>query len=143
VEAPTDVPEVGDGEALAWWARRDQAPVAVRLTPPKEKQERHRRKYADGDLGERGFRFRGPEQRLDIPAKNLTTFLDLGDGVDDETWRFHLERGDVSRWFREGIKDDDLADEAAEVESEAGELDADESRKRIRRIVERRYTAPA
>jgi HAD superfamily hydrolase (TIGR01484 family) len=143
VEAPSDVPEIGDGEAVAWWVHSDDPPVAVRPTQPKEKQERHRRKYAEGDLKDRAFRFRGPDEQLDIPAKNLTAFLELSDGVDDETWRFHLERGDISRWFREGIKDDDLADEAAEVESNAEDLDSAESRKRIRRIVERRYTAPA
>jgi HAD superfamily hydrolase (TIGR01484 family) len=143
IEAPGDVPEVGDGQALAWWVRREDPPVAIGLTPPKEKQERHRRKYAEGDLKDRAFRFRGPGEKLDIPASNLTAFVELAEGVDDETWRFHLERGDISRWFREGIKDDDLADEAAEVESNATHLHPAESRKRIRRIVERRYTAPA
>ena len=37
----------------------------------------------------------------------------MADGVDDETWLHHLRAGDYSRWFREGIKDDALADEAA------------------------------
>jgi hypothetical protein len=143
VEAPAAAPEIGDGQAVAWWVRGDEPPVAIEVTPPKAKQERHRRKYAEGDLKERSFRFRGPGEKLDIPARNLTAFLDLGDGVDDETWQFHLDRGDVSRWFREGIKDDDLADEAGDVEAGAKALDPKESRARIRRIVERRYTAPA
>jgi hypothetical protein len=47
-----------------------------------------------------------------------------------------------SAWFRDIIKDQELADEAAEVERDAS-LAPTESRKRIRDAVTRRYTAPA
>ena len=69
-------------------------------------------------------------------------FLQIADGVDDATWLHHLERGDYSRWFREAIKDDDLADDAEAAEAEA-QQGADATRARIRAAVERRYTAPA
>ena len=70
-------------------------------------------------------------------------FLELADGLDDETWSFHLDRGDISTWFREAIKDEELVEEALAVEKEAGHLDPAESRRRIREIVEARYTVPA
>jgi hypothetical protein len=40
------------------------------------------------------------------------------------------------------IKDDEMAQEAAEIEADKS-LGPDESRKRLREIVSRRYTAPA
>jgi hypothetical protein len=61
--------------------------------------------------------------------------------VDENTWMHHLKAGDYSRWFRDCIKDEDLAREAAAIELDG--MDAEESRARIRDAVERRYTAPA
>jgi hypothetical protein len=115
------------------------------ITPrqPKERQKRHARKYAEGDLGvDRSFRFRGPDSALNLRAHNLSTFLQMAEGVDDKTWLHHLRAGDYSRWFREAIKDDDLAGEAAAVEHDRS-LSARESRTRIKRCIEQRYTAPA
>jgi hypothetical protein len=43
---------------------------------------------------------------------------------------------------RNVIKDDDMAKEAAEIEADES-LGAGESRKRVRELVSRRYTAPA
>ena len=70
------------------------------------------------------------------------TFLQLAEGVDDETWLYHLRRGDYSRWFCTCIKDESLADEAAGVEENA-DLTAADSRANIRRAIEERYTLPA
>jgi hypothetical protein len=61
--------------------------------------------------------------------------------VDDDTWTWHLRHGDYSRWVRESIKDDRLADELRAIE-EAG-LSAAESRARLRERVEERYTGAA
>ncbi|CAN5857405.1 hypothetical protein BH23ACT12_BH23ACT12_20980 [soil metagenome] len=44
-------------------------------------------------------------------------------------------------WFRESIKDDELAQEAEDIEADES-LDARESRKRLCRVVESRYTLP-
>ena len=110
---------------------------------PKEKQKRHIRKYAEGELGEdKSFYFRGPEGALNLRAQNLSTFLQLAAGVDDKTWLHHLRAGAYSRWFRDAIKDDGLASEAVPIEQDLS-LTAADSRARIRDIVERRYTAPA
>ncbi len=130
-------------QALHW--RRDAGASAriVALVRPAEKAERHTRKYAEGDLGEdKSFFFRGPENALKLRAQNLTIFLQMAEGVDDETWLHHLRAGDYSNWARCAIKDDDLADEIAAVEQES-ELNAHASRARIRETIERRYTAPA
>jgi HAD superfamily hydrolase (TIGR01484 family) len=115
------------------------------ITPvrPKEKQKRHARKYAEGELGEdRSFYFRGPDAALNLRAQNLSTFLQMAAGVDDKTWLHHLRAGEYSKWFRDAIKDDDLASEAGTVESDRS-LSAGESRARLKEIIDRRYTAPA
>jgi hypothetical protein len=103
--------------------------------------KRHVRKYAEGELGEdKSFYFRGPANALNLRAQNLVTFLQMADGVDDATWLHHLRRGDYVRWFRDAIKDDDLADDAAAIQDGA---DPQATRARMREIIERRYTAPA
>ncbi len=72
----------------------------------------------------------------------MLTFLQIAEGVDDPTWLFHLQQGDYARWFRENIKDDELAD-AAEQLAATRNLSADEGRTRIRQAIEDRYTLPA
>jgi len=110
---------------------------------PKERQRRHIRKYAEGELGQdKSFYFRGPEGALKLRAQNLSTFLDLAAGVDDQTWMYHLREGAYSKWFREAIKDELMAAEAASVERNAA-LSALESRARIKAAVQQRYTVPA
>jgi hypothetical protein len=132
---------LASGEALLW--RRGATVVRLRAEPPKTERRRHSRKYAEGNLGpDRSFYFRGPHEKLNLRAQNLVTFLQLADGVDDETWTHHLKRGDYSAWFREGIKDDDLAAAVAEVEAQAG-LTPAESRAAVREAIEQRYTLPA
>ena len=143
VEAPPLPPEAPErGQALYWAKGRDERPEIVTLHPPAEKSERHKRKYAVGELGEdRSFYFRGPSNALNLRAQNLMIFLQIADGVDDKTWLHHLKAHDVSRWIRDAIKDDELADEVKSVED--GEADPSATRKRVREAVEQRYTAPA
>ncbi|MBI3804124.1 MAG: HAD-IIB family hydrolase [Nitrospirae bacterium] len=131
------------GEAIAWWRRTTSEPFWFRSIPPRMERLRHLRKYAEGELPpDRSFYFRGPNGKLNLRAQNLIFFLQLAEGIDDETWLYHLRRGDYSRWFRQMIKDDQLAADAAGVEA-AGDLTAKESRARIREKVEARYTLPA
>jgi HAD superfamily hydrolase (TIGR01484 family) len=118
------VPETGpsvleQGEALVWFRRTQQAPVRIKPAQAEEQHQRHRRKYAEGNLGEDiSFYFRGPEGKLQLRAQNLSLFGQIAEGVDDETWLFHLRQGDYSHWFREVIKDTDLAAEAEEIEKD-------------------------
>jgi hypothetical protein len=86
--------------------RRGGTPFVVRPRAPTGERRRHQRKYAFGELGpDRSFWFRGPENKLNLRAQNLTVFLQLADGVDDGTWLHHLRRGDYSRWIGESVKD--------------------------------------
>jgi hydroxymethylpyrimidine pyrophosphatase-like HAD family hydrolase/energy-coupling factor transporter ATP-binding protein EcfA2 len=136
-------PEPDGGQALAWRWRDGEQPLAFHPATPRAERRRHDRKYAEGELPpERSFVFRGPDQRLRLRAQNLVVFLQMAGGVDDETWLYHLRRGDVARWFRDAVKDPALADAADAIARDAG-LDAAESRERVRRAVTERYTLPA
>ncbi len=110
--------------------------------PGGELLRRHQRKYAEGRLGEdKSFYFRGPAGRLSLRATNLMMFVEMAEGVDDETWEWHRRRGDYSRWIGEAIKDRELSGEVAGIEADA--LPAGEARARVRAEIERRYTLPA
>ena len=131
------------GEFLLWLRDSTAPPQKVRAHPCKMARHRHRRKYAEGQLPpERSFYFRGPQHKLNLRAQNLMLFLQIGDGIDDETWQYHLQQGDYSRWFREGIKDENLAAAAERVESLTN-VTPQESRALIRAEVEQDYTLPA
>jgi hypothetical protein len=126
-----------------WCRATAEPPIAFTVSPSRAERRRHVRKYAAGDLGpDKSFYFRGPRGRLNLRAQNLQTFVEMADGVDDDTWRHHLARGDYSRWIREAIKDEALADEVAGIEHERSR-DAAATRARIRAAIEHRYTAPA
>ncbi|MGJ6963857.1 HAD-IIB family hydrolase [Streptosporangium sp. G11] len=136
-----DLPDLPTGDLLFW--ELDGEPVRVRLAPPEEERQRHRRKYAAGELGEdASFYFRGPEKALNLRAGNLTAFCRIADGVDEETWNYHLRRGDYSRWLADSVKDEELSAEVAEVERNPGDS-VDDARGRVRELIEARYTAPA
>jgi hypothetical protein len=82
-------------EALAWFTRSGDPPFRLRAAVSRAERNRHQRKYMQGELGpDKSFYFRGPDNRLNLRAQNLLTFLQMADGVDDETWRYHLRRGD-------------------------------------------------
>jgi HAD superfamily hydrolase (TIGR01484 family) len=138
------VPEaLESGTALLWSKTADGPPAVVRVEPSRTERRRHLRKYAEGELPEdRSFYFRGPEGKLNLRAQNLIQFMELGDGVDDDTWLFHLRQGEISRWLRQGIKDEPLANQAAAIEKN-GQLDAAASRKKMRELIEATYTLPA
>src|SRR5207302_5693096 len=104
-------------EVVLWPRGAGGAPFRLHVTPGRTERRRHSRKYAEGELPpDRSFYFRGPEGKLNLRAQNLTLFLQMAEGVDDATWLHHLRRGDYSEWFRERIKDEVLAAEAATVE---------------------------
>jgi hydroxymethylpyrimidine pyrophosphatase-like HAD family hydrolase len=139
---PGEVPELAQGEAVVWLARERQHPFTIRVTPPESARRRHRRKYAQGKLDrDQSFYFRGPDGKLNLRAQNLALFAQMAEGVDDGTWLHHLRRGDYSQWFRTAIKDEELAQAAADVEA-ARDLSAAETRARIRSAIEDRYTGP-
>ena len=131
------------GEGMIWCRGNGEAPLVAKLCTPRMERRRHLRKYAQGELGpDRSFYFRGPENKLNLRAHNLQVFNTIAEGVDDETWLFHLRQGDYSRWFREKIKDPDLANEVQAIER-AHDGDSQRSRQEIMKAVERYYTAAA
>jgi hypothetical protein len=131
------------GEVLVWARHTAAAPFRLSVVPCQTVRRRHRRKYAQGELGaDESFYFRGPKGKLNLRAQNLILFLQLADGVDDATWSHHLRQGDYSRWFRTAIKDETLAAQAAAIETEPG-LTPAESRARIKAAIEEHYTLPS
>jgi HAD superfamily hydrolase (TIGR01484 family) len=141
VEVPNET--LAPGTGLLWSKGGGRAPTLLRLEPSKTERRRHLRKYAEGELPEdRSFYFRGADGKLNLRARNLIAFMDLADGVDDETWLFHLHGGGISQWLRAGIKDEALADRATAIERD-NKLDAASSRKKIRELIEAAYTLPA
>jgi len=141
VELPGRAPPTGQG--MLWLRDGHEPPFLFTPATPRAERRRHIRKYATGELDpDRSFFFRGPDKKLNLRAQNLDLFVQMADGVDDETWMHHLRAGDYSRWFRENIKDPDLARDAQTIEQEAS-LSPAESRQRIRAAIESRYTAAA
>jgi hypothetical protein len=130
------------GEALIWRQHNGGKPLRILAEPSTVEKRRHKRKYMQGALSdEEAFYFRGPEEKLNLKAPNLSTFMQLADGVDDETWKWHLRRGDYAKWFECCIKDPDLAKAAERIAAQDG--DAAGTRDEVRREIEERYTAPA
>ena len=121
-EVPPGVAPPPDNQLL-FWNRSSGAPAtSISVEGPRQTRKRHKRKYAEGDLGDSSFYFRGPDGALKLKAQNLMMFLHIAEGIDDRTWKHHLEAGDYSGWFREKVKDEELADEAAGIEAD-GSLD--------------------
>jgi len=140
--AAAAVPKLGVGEVLLFDCA-DSTCRRVRIEPPTTEQRRHTRKYAVGQLPpDRSFYFRGPEGKLKLRAQNLLQFLEVAAGVDDDTWLYHFRRADYSRWFRDIIKDAELAAAAETVERNRF-ISRDDAIAALRAAIESRYTLPA
>jgi hypothetical protein len=139
---PTSAKDVLPAGSALLWRRPDAEAILIKTKSPRLERKRHSRKYAEGNLGpERSFYFRGRDGKLKLRASNLHLFLQLADGVDDDTWEFHCKAGEYSKWVRTEIKDNQLANELAEIENDARISPAD-SRTAVRAAVESRYTLP-
>ncbi|PYX80157.1 MAG: phosphoglycolate phosphatase [Acidobacteria bacterium] len=137
-----DEVELKSGDALVWFRQEQGPPLRVRTSAAKEDRRRHLRLYAEGELSpQQSFYFRGPDRKLNLRAQNLMMFMQLAEGVDESTWTYHLRRGDYSRWFREFVKDHELATNTAAIEQD-NRLSAEESCRRIKEMIQSRYTAP-
>ena len=139
---PVPTVKLQPGEAIAWLRRSDIKPFWFRSVPPRREHQRHLRKYAEGEMtDDRVFYFRGPKDKLNLRAQNLMMFMQIADGVDDETWLYHLRRGDYSNWFRRSVNDEELAAETETIEHMKG-ISPQESRRLINEKIQARYTAP-
>jgi hypothetical protein len=131
------------GEAIIWMVKENIKPFLIKTITPKIEKSRHTLKYAEGEFDEESsFYFTGPDKRLKLRAHNLQMFLRLLEGIDDDTWIYHLHKGEYSQWFREKIKDDELADEAEYVEQK-NNISPSESRDIIKNKIQERYTGAA
>jgi len=129
------------GKAVIWLPRLGHPPFSMSVIPGSRDRIRHRRKYSEGNMLNNSFYFRGPAARQNLKAQNLAVFAQLAEGIDEETWLFHLCRGDYSRWFREAVKDHYLADQTERIEQRSN-LQPAETRKLIHRLIDSRYTLP-
>jgi HAD superfamily hydrolase (TIGR01484 family) len=137
------IPDQEPGEAVVWFRVDNRLLSGVNVEPSQTEHHRHRRKYAEGELGEdRSFFFKGPKGNMNLRAQNLNIFMQLADGVDPETWLFHLRRHDYSGWIRSALKDSELANEVEAIESDEGTPER-ESRKRVKEAILQKYSAPA
>ncbi len=130
-----------NGNAVLWFPSTRSLPSSVRIMAPKGLRIRHRRKYAEGNMQYHSFYFRGPDNRHNIKAHNLAIFSQIAEGIDQETWLFHLRRHDYSNWLKDAVKDPYMAEQVARTELQFPH-DARESRRLIKSIIEARYTLP-
>jgi hydroxymethylpyrimidine pyrophosphatase-like HAD family hydrolase len=130
------------GQVLLWPRGKGINPYRLKVIPSQAEHRRHVWKYAEGELPtDRCFFFRGPARKLNLRAQNLILFNQIAAGVDDATWLHHLGQKDYSRWFRESIHDDILAEQAEQIEA-MSDAPAAETRKRIKDLIARYYTPP-
>ena len=129
------------GQVVVWFVGDGQPPFAMRPMPGRAERMRHHRKYAEGNLRWHSFYFHGPDCRHDLQAQNLAIFCQIARGIDEETWLFHLRRGDYSRWFEHAVRDRVLAEESRRIEQRA-DLTTPQTRQMIIELIQSRYTLP-
>jgi hypothetical protein len=135
--------ELASGSGVAWLLNTKEQPFEFEVILPLQERQRHMRTYAEGNLGtDRCFFFRGEDNQLNLKAQNLNMFIQLAVGVDDRTWLHHLHLHDYSNWLQNSIKDESLAKEVSEIETNT-DLSPTDSRDRIKLAIEKRYTLPA
>jgi hydroxymethylpyrimidine pyrophosphatase-like HAD family hydrolase len=130
------------GTAVVWRRSLPDIEMAITTLPARGERRRHVRKYAEGELApEKSFYFTGPQKKQNLRAQNLMTFIQLADGVDDETWEYHREQNHYSTWMKTAIGDDDLS-EAVRTSENDGALPPRTVRDRIIAAIRERYTEP-
>lgn len=127
-----------DRKALAWRRGEDRPTWFSRLSPNADGQ-RHQHSYYEGEMDEDlQFVFCGPQAKLSLAVENLKEFVKTGTGIDDETWTYHLRQHDYSNWFREVIKDAELAAMIEDVER-TQDLSPEQSRQLITNLIHDRF----
>jgi HAD superfamily hydrolase (TIGR01484 family) len=140
--AKPDVPNRAPDEGLLWSIRPPGGCRAIEIGAPRQDHERHRGKYALGDVGdEHSFYFRDDGGQGIRRARNLADFIGLAGRVHDPVWNAHLRAGDFAAWFRDVIRDEELARRAAQAADDP-HLDPRQSRRRIIDAIRERYVIP-
>lgn len=126
------------GQAWVWDITSGKQPVLIKTDKPAHLQQRHKKKYATGDMDYNSFYFRGPENKLSLKAYNLVMFTQMAEGIDEETWRYHLKRKDYSNWLRHSVHDEELASLVGDIEND--EQLRQGSRRAIIDLINEHYT---
>lgn len=127
------------GQAWVWDIAGGYNPVLIKTGTPVHLQQRHKKKYATGDMDYNSFYFRGPQNKLNLKAYNLMVFTQMASGIDEETWRYHLTRKDYSNWLRHSVHDEELATLVNDIENDEPHLEG--SRRAVIDLINERYTA--
>ncbi|HVU57759.1 MAG TPA: HAD-IIB family hydrolase [Puia sp.] len=135
---PNGVPILGENEIAVWERDNKRPPFKAKFKLPSQLLQRHKKKYAQGDMSYNSFVFTGPENKQHLVANNLMMFVHLAEGIDADTWMFHLGRQDFSRWFEHTVHDPELAEAGREAERTN---DVAASKKRIIDYINQKYTA--
>ena len=132
-------PQDGETHQAAIWWREKGPPTWLKRIEPKGEHLRHQRTYLDGEMdADMRFYFRGPDDKLNLGVQNLRMFIQVAEGLDDDTWLHHLKQGDYANWFREVIHDDELAAFACRVQKDPN-LSAEESRQELAKYITQKY----
>jgi hypothetical protein len=134
---PEQIPPLEDGEICVWYPDNAQPPFKARYQLPHQLMQRHKKKYAAGDMGDNSFVFTGRHGHLHLVANNLMLFAHIAEGIDEDTWSWHLHRHDYTNWFRDTIHDDQLAQVA---EAATNIKDSADSRRQILTFINSKYT---
>jgi HAD superfamily hydrolase (TIGR01484 family) len=134
---PKKIPTLQEGEICVWQLDTDRHPFKVRYPQPRRLMQRHKKKYATGDMADNSFVFTGSESHLHLVANNLMLFAHIAEGIDKDTWAWHLHRHDFTNWFRDTIHDDELAQVAKKAEKLDDPLEA---RQQILNFINSKYT---
>lgn len=129
-------------EALLWSREAPTVLRILRIDGPRHGHERHRGKYAVGDVGEAHSFYFGwsPDGRV-FRACNLAEFVSKGDLLPDEIWLRHLHAGDFAAWFLHVIRDDELGSRTEDIAKNQN-IGAKESRQQIAAAIRGRYAIP-
>ncbi len=138
IPVPANIPSLAEDEICIWERDDTRPPYKAKFRLPLQLQQRHKKKYAQGDMGGNSFVFTGPQNKLHLKANNLLLFKHLAEGIDSDTWLFHLHRKDYTKWFRDTVHDEELARVGAEAE---GMKDPGASLKHIVDFIGNKYTA--
>ncbi len=139
ISVPKKIPALQKGEACVYdLEAKNRTPFVVTVNKPEQMQQRHKRKYATGDMGDNGFVFTGKNDQFKLKANNLVMFAHIAEGIDDKTWNYHLHNGDFTKWFQDKLHDDELAQISEKKEKEKS---AEESKKQILAYINQKYTA--
>jgi ABC-type dipeptide/oligopeptide/nickel transport system ATPase component len=136
---PAAGPQTAPDDKLLWRPKGSREAARLRSEAPRQVHNRHAGKYATGDVGEwHSFYFRGPDDSVNLRARNLAEFVSISRTLNDGIWNYHLQRGDYAEWFRHVIKDDVLTEEAQAARADTT-LGIGEARSRLIDAIGRRY----